>query len=178
MAARPRSVLNTAQTRCLPANIELLANHLSLATRCQSINGLGTQGGMSGDGNINGHSAWITVLGVVLAVVSLLILSAIVLLYVQDGRALRHPTINGLNQIRRVPSDMVTLIPKCSNGSCNMAGGESNEAVQRSSSSVADPSPHPPAEQPVTPSRTVRAPPVGGAAQGSEKRVRFAQLPS
>lgn len=58
---------------------------------------------------------WITALGVILGVVSLMIMVGVILLYLQDGRwtALKARKSNFM---KRVPSDMVNLIPRCSNG--------------------------------------------------------------
>ncbi|VDK68996.1 unnamed protein product [Litomosoides sigmodontis] len=54
-----------------------------------------------------GHSVWITVIASVLAVVSLLILIAIALLYVEDGRRMKKLSY----PLRRVPLDLLQLIP-------------------------------------------------------------------
>lgn len=69
------------------------------------------------------HGVWITVIGIILGVVSVLILLAIAVLYVQDsnrssvsrGAGGSRSIISGRKSydLRRVPSDMVTLIPKC-----------------------------------------------------------------
>jgi hypothetical protein len=78
------------------------------------------------------HSIWINVLGIVLGVVSVLIIAAIVAMYLQDGSrtlqkaaatraaALAKAAVSPAKtapprsyDLRRVPSDMVTLIPRC-----------------------------------------------------------------
>lgn len=57
---------------------------------------------------------WITTLGFILGIVSLLILLTIVALYLQDGGRWTFVKIEQQqrNLLKRVPSDMVNLIPK------------------------------------------------------------------
>lgn len=62
---------------------------------------------------LTGTGFWITVLGVILGAVSLLILFSVILLYLQDGRWTCSKEHRG-DLLKRVPSDMVNLIPRCS----------------------------------------------------------------
>uniref|UniRef100_A0A915Q6F2 Leucine-rich repeat-containing N-terminal plant-type domain-containing protein n=1 Tax=Setaria digitata TaxID=48799 RepID=A0A915Q6F2_9BILA len=65
------------------------------------------------------HSVWITVIASVLAVVSLLILIAIALLYVEDGRRMKKLSY----PLRRVPLDLRQLIPNGSTTSLPSENG-------------------------------------------------------
>uniref|UniRef100_A0A1I8EKV5 Leucine Rich Repeat family protein n=1 Tax=Wuchereria bancrofti TaxID=6293 RepID=A0A1I8EKV5_WUCBA len=65
------------------------------------------------------HSVWITIVASVLAVVSLLILIAIALLYVEDGRRVKKLSY----PLRRVPLDLLQLIPNGSTTSLPYESG-------------------------------------------------------
>nr|CDP91832.1 Bm8717 [Brugia malayi] len=65
------------------------------------------------------HSIWITVVASVLAVVSLLILIAIALLYVEDGKRVKKLSY----PLRRVPLDLLQLIPNGSTTSLPYESG-------------------------------------------------------
>ncbi|XP_003366478.1 conserved hypothetical protein [Trichinella spiralis] len=84
--------------------IQIKAIADDLISYCESGNGT-VYGHLSRNDNSNDY--WISVFGILLSVVSLLILASIALLYVQDGRLLAK-----YNDLKRIPSDMVTLIPQ------------------------------------------------------------------
>ncbi|EJD74322.1 CBR-PAN-1 protein [Loa loa] len=65
------------------------------------------------------HNVWITVIASILAVVSLLILIAIALLYVEDGRRMKKLSY----PLRRVPLDLLQLIPNGSTTSLPYENG-------------------------------------------------------
>ncbi|VDO55863.1 unnamed protein product [Onchocerca flexuosa] len=65
------------------------------------------------------HSVWITITASILAVVSLLILIAIALLYVEDGRRMKKLSY----PLRRVPLDLLQLIPNGSTTSLPYENG-------------------------------------------------------
>ncbi|KAM3724340.1 putative P-granule-associated protein [Dirofilaria immitis] len=65
------------------------------------------------------HSVWITVIASVLAIVSLLILIAIGLLYVEDGKRMKKLSY----PLRRVPLDLLQLIPNGSTTSLPYENG-------------------------------------------------------
>ncbi|VDK65182.1 unnamed protein product [Onchocerca ochengi] len=65
------------------------------------------------------HNVWITVIASILAVISLLILIAIALLYVEDGRRMKKLSY----PLRRVPLDLLQLIPNGSTTSLPYENG-------------------------------------------------------
>ncbi|KRZ14235.1 Leucine-rich repeat-containing protein 15, partial [Trichinella zimbabwensis] len=97
-------LVNDAMTQCVENSIQIKAIADDLISYCESGNGT-AYGHLSRNDNSNDY--WISVFGILLSVVSLLILASIALLYVQDGRLLAK-----YNDLKRIPSDMVTLIPQ------------------------------------------------------------------
>lgn len=97
------------------------------------------------------NNVWITVLGIVLGVVSICILLAVSYLYFQDtskgngiwrmsdgggvtssvfGRwTASGVVLRGEHALRRVPSDMVNLIPKCSTNPSSSAASTTGEKM-------------------------------------------------
>jgi hypothetical protein len=91
------------------------------------------------------HSLWITVVGLVLAIASLLAITAIVVLYIHDYRQNGGYLLfsrNAAFDLRRVPSDMVNLIGQHSstkvaqqqqpNSSILATGARTNRAIDES----------------------------------------------
>lgn len=79
--------------------------------QCNLPSGVSTAGEQHGfDANTN---RWITILGCVLGIVSLMILTGIAVLFFQEHRAALTAQVSPLTpkKLRRVPSDMETLIP-------------------------------------------------------------------
>ncbi|KRX78917.1 Leucine-rich repeat-containing protein 15 [Trichinella sp. T6] len=97
-------LVNDAMTQCVENSIQIKAIADDLISYCESGNGT-VYGHLSRNDNSNDYL--ISVFGILLSVVSLLILASIALLYVQDGRLLAK-----YNDLKRIPSDMVTLIPQ------------------------------------------------------------------
>ncbi|KRX19266.1 Leucine-rich repeat-containing protein 15, partial [Trichinella nelsoni] len=97
-------LVNDAMTQCVENYVQIKAIADDLISYCESGNGT-VYGHLSRNDNSNDY--WISVFGILLSVVSLLILASIALLYVQDGRLLAK-----YNDLKRIPSDMVTLIPQ------------------------------------------------------------------
>ena len=128
MISHETQVAKSDRTLCLQTNMPLTQFLPHMSSECARLRGDLTffnKGSVS-----NSHNVWITVIGIILGVVSVLILAAIAVLYLKDGG---RPPMAGTNRspsglprslgpagarrsydLRRVPSDMVTLIPKCS----------------------------------------------------------------
>ncbi|CDW53925.1 LRR 7 and LRR 8 domain containing protein [Trichuris trichiura] len=101
MRDRQEILTNGALTRCEESSVQISSIMDDLIFHCEQTND--TYATMFGRYEKNDY--WISVLGIILAIVSLLILAAIAFLFIQDGRLLRQ-----YNELRRIPSDMVTLI--------------------------------------------------------------------
>uniref|UniRef100_A0A5S6Q3X2 LRRCT domain-containing protein n=1 Tax=Trichuris muris TaxID=70415 RepID=A0A5S6Q3X2_TRIMR len=101
MQERQQVLSNSALTKCKESSVQISAITDELIFHCKQAND--TYATMLRRYEKNDY--WISVLGIILAVVSLLILAAIAFLFIQDGRLLRQ-----YNELRRTPSDMVTLI--------------------------------------------------------------------